>query len=154
MPCPPRPESRVSPWGWGCGSWEHEKSRRALKWREEQRKESYTKDDSEKDSDTGDDQPDILEPPEVASARESIAALVGEQKKLRKQKVPRVWGRKSGMERPDPGAAGGRAGGMRPGAQAADPVLPSFPETSLRLGFLICRMGGITVQSWWGCWED
>ncbi|XP_013836242.1 kinesin-like protein KIF19 isoform X2 [Sus scrofa] len=67
--------------------WEHEKSRRALKWREEQRKESYTKDDSEKDSDTGDDQPDILEPPEVASARESIAALMGEQKKLRKQKV-------------------------------------------------------------------
>ncbi|XP_058140641.1 kinesin-like protein KIF19 isoform X3 [Dasypus novemcinctus] len=67
--------------------WEHEKSRRALKWREEQRKESYTKDDSEKDSDTGDDQPDILEPPEVAAARESIAALVGEQKKLHKQKL-------------------------------------------------------------------
>ncbi|KAF6298778.1 kinesin family member 19 [Rhinolophus ferrumequinum] len=67
--------------------WEHEKSRRALKWREEQRKESYTKDDSEKESDTGDDQPDILEPPEVASARERIAALVGEQKKLRKQKL-------------------------------------------------------------------
>ncbi|XP_073901312.1 kinesin-like protein KIF19 isoform X2 [Castor canadensis] len=67
--------------------WEHEKSRRTLKWREEQRKESYTKDDSEKDSDTGDDQPDILEPPEVATARESIAALVGEQKKLRKEKL-------------------------------------------------------------------
>uniref|UniRef100_A0A452Q9E0 Kinesin-like protein KIF19 n=1 Tax=Ursus americanus TaxID=9643 RepID=A0A452Q9E0_URSAM len=67
--------------------WEHEKSRRALKWREEQRKESFTKDDSEKDSDTGDDQPDTLEPPEVASARESIAALVGEQKKLRKEKL-------------------------------------------------------------------
>ncbi|XP_057573244.1 kinesin-like protein KIF19 [Hippopotamus amphibius kiboko] len=67
--------------------WEHEKSRRALKWREEHRKESYTKDDSEKDSDTGDDQPDILEPPEVVSARESIAALMGEQKKLRKQKL-------------------------------------------------------------------
>ncbi|XP_040845345.1 kinesin-like protein KIF19 [Ochotona curzoniae] len=67
--------------------WEHEKSRRALKWREEQRKESYTKDDSEKDSDPGEDQPDLLEPPEVASARESIAALVGEQKKLREQKL-------------------------------------------------------------------
>ncbi|XP_029418583.1 kinesin-like protein KIF19 isoform X3 [Nannospalax galili] len=66
--------------------WEHEKSRRALKWREERRKESYTKDDSEKDSDTG-DEPDTLEPPEVASARENIAALVGEQKKLRKQKL-------------------------------------------------------------------
>ncbi|ERE69156.1 kinesin-like protein KIF19 [Cricetulus griseus] len=67
--------------------WEHEKSRRALKWREERRKESYTKDDSEKDSDTG-DEPDNLEPPEVASARENIATLVGEQKKLRKQKAP------------------------------------------------------------------
>ncbi|XP_006886453.1 PREDICTED: kinesin-like protein KIF19 [Elephantulus edwardii] len=67
--------------------WEHEKSRRALKWREEQRKESFTKDDSEKDSDTGDDQPDSLEPPEVASARENIATLVGEQKKLRKEKL-------------------------------------------------------------------
>ncbi|XP_035157567.3 kinesin-like protein KIF19 isoform X3 [Callithrix jacchus] len=67
--------------------WKHEKSRRALKWREEQRKECYSKDDSEKDSDTGDDQPDILEPPEVATARESIAALVGEQKQLRKQKL-------------------------------------------------------------------
>ncbi|XP_036124618.1 kinesin-like protein KIF19 [Molossus molossus] len=67
--------------------WEHEKSRRALKWREEQRKESYTKDDSEKDSDAGDDQPDMVEPPEVASARESIAALVGQQKQLRKQKL-------------------------------------------------------------------
>ncbi|XP_017499429.2 kinesin-like protein KIF19 isoform X1 [Manis javanica] len=67
--------------------WEHEKSRRALKWREEQRKESYTKDDSEKDSDTGDDQPEVLEPPEVASARESITALMGEQKQLRKQKL-------------------------------------------------------------------
>ncbi|XP_049625895.1 kinesin-like protein KIF19 [Suncus etruscus] len=67
--------------------WEHEKSRRTLKWREEQRKESLTKDDSEKDSDTGDEQPDLLEPPEVAAARESIAALVGEQKKLSKQKL-------------------------------------------------------------------
>ncbi|EAW89153.1 kinesin family member 19, isoform CRA_d [Homo sapiens] len=74
--------------------WKHEKSRRALKWREEQRKECYAKDDSEKDSDTGDDQPDILEPPEVAAARESIAALVDEQKQLRKQKVSRVWGDK------------------------------------------------------------
>uniref|UniRef100_A0A2K6LUV8 Kinesin-like protein n=1 Tax=Rhinopithecus bieti TaxID=61621 RepID=A0A2K6LUV8_RHIBE len=67
--------------------WKHEKSRRALKWREEQRKECYAKDDSERDSDTGDDQPDILEPPEVVAARESIAALVGEQKQLRKQKL-------------------------------------------------------------------
>lgn len=78
-------------------SWEHEKSRRALKWREERRKESYTKEDSEKDSDTG-DEPDNLEPPEVASARENIAALVGEQKKLRKEKVYGAWGQRAGEE--------------------------------------------------------
>lgn len=78
-----------------AGSWEHEKSRRALKWREERRKESYTKDDSEKDSDTG-DEPDNLEPPEVAAARENIAALVGEQKKLRKEKVYGACGQRAG----------------------------------------------------------
>ncbi|XP_070245128.1 kinesin-like protein KIF19 isoform X3 [Bos mutus] len=68
-------------------SWKHEKSRRALKWREERRKESFTKDDTRKDSDNGDNQPDIEEPAEVVSARESIATLMTEQKKLRKQKL-------------------------------------------------------------------
>lgn len=102
--------------GGTAGSWEHEKSRRALKWREERRKESYTKEDSEKDSDTG-DEPDNLEPPEVASARESIATLVGEQKKLRKEKVYGAWGlgsvgkrrRRAGEER------GRRAQATNPG---------------------------------------
>ncbi|XP_061000936.1 kinesin-like protein KIF19 isoform X2 [Dama dama] len=68
-------------------SWKHEKSRRALKWREERRRESFTKDDPGKDLDTGDGQPDIEEPAEVVSAHESIAALMTEQKKLRKQKL-------------------------------------------------------------------
>ncbi|XP_043761568.1 kinesin-like protein KIF19 isoform X2 [Cervus elaphus] len=68
-------------------SWKHEKSRRALKWREERRKESFTKDDPGKDLDTGDGQPDIEEPAEVVSAHESIAALMTKQKKLRKQKL-------------------------------------------------------------------
>ncbi|XP_028935839.1 kinesin-like protein KIF19 isoform X2 [Ornithorhynchus anatinus] len=67
--------------------WEQEKSRRTLKWKEELRKESTSKDDSEKDSDTGDEQPDIPEPPEVAAAREAVAATVGEQEKLHRQKV-------------------------------------------------------------------
>ncbi|XP_072501684.1 kinesin-like protein KIF19 isoform X2 [Notamacropus eugenii] len=74
--------------------WEQEKCRRTLKWQEEQRKESYSKDGIEKDTDTGEEQPDTLEPPEVTSARESIATLVKEQKKLRKQKVKleqRCW---------------------------------------------------------------
>ncbi|XP_063098299.1 kinesin-like protein KIF19 isoform X2 [Cavia porcellus] len=65
--------------------WKGKKSHRALKRQEEQRKESYTKDDSEKDSDTGSDPPEDLEPPEVASAWESITALVDEQKKLHKE---------------------------------------------------------------------
>ncbi|KAM5134858.1 kinesin-like protein KIF19 [Mantella aurantiaca] len=67
--------------------WEQEKMRRVRKWREELRKESYGKDDSEKDSDTGDDQSDIMEPPEVTTARENIQALVGDQGKLRRQKL-------------------------------------------------------------------
>uniref|UniRef100_A0A7M4FNV2 Kinesin-like protein KIF19 n=1 Tax=Crocodylus porosus TaxID=8502 RepID=A0A7M4FNV2_CROPO len=63
--------------------WEQEKTRRAQKRRGERRKETRGKDESEKDSDTGDDQSDA---PEVAAAREAIAALLGEQKKLHKQK--------------------------------------------------------------------
>uniref|UniRef100_A0A674JRD5 Kinesin-like protein n=1 Tax=Terrapene triunguis TaxID=2587831 RepID=A0A674JRD5_9SAUR len=62
--------------------WDQEKRRRAQKCREELRK-----DESEKDSDTGDEQPDAPEPQDVISARENIAALMGEQKKLRKQKA-------------------------------------------------------------------
>ncbi|XP_069786281.1 kinesin-like protein KIF19 isoform X2 [Narcine bancroftii] len=66
--------------------WVQEKARRARKWREENRKEVYNKEDSEKDSDTGDDQSDVMEPTEVTVARENIAALVAEQKKLKWQK--------------------------------------------------------------------
>ncbi|XP_013364088.1 PREDICTED: kinesin-like protein KIF19 isoform X2 [Chinchilla lanigera] len=67
--------------------WKRKKRRGALKWCKELRKESYTKDDSEKDSDTGSDAPDDVEPPEVASARESLTALVDEQRKLHKEKL-------------------------------------------------------------------
>ncbi|KAM9296784.1 kinesin-like protein KIF19 [Gastrophryne carolinensis] len=67
--------------------WEQERSRRVRKWREELRRESYAKDDSEKDSDTGDDQSDIMEPAEVSAARENIHALVGDQSKLHRQKL-------------------------------------------------------------------
>nr|DBA27591.1 TPA: hypothetical protein GDO54_008065 [Pyxicephalus adspersus] len=67
--------------------WEQEKTRRVRKWREELQKELYGKDDSEKDSDTGDDQSDIMEPPEVTTARENIQTLVGDQGKLRRQKL-------------------------------------------------------------------
>eukprot|EP00062_Callorhinchus_milii_P004575 gi/632943709/ref/XP_007887095.1/ PREDICTED: kinesin-like protein KIF19 [Callorhinchus milii] len=67
--------------------WVQEKARRARKWREEYRKEIDNKDESEKDSDTGDDQSDVMEPPEVAVAREHIAVLVAEQRKLKRQKA-------------------------------------------------------------------
>ncbi|XP_073538657.1 kinesin-like protein KIF19 [Phyllobates terribilis] len=67
--------------------WEQEKTRRVRKWREELRRESYGKDDSEKDSDTGDDQSDIMEPSEVTAARENVHALVVDQSKLRRQKM-------------------------------------------------------------------
>uniref|UniRef100_A0A8C5R6S5 Kinesin-like protein KIF19 n=2 Tax=Leptobrachium leishanense TaxID=445787 RepID=A0A8C5R6S5_9ANUR len=67
--------------------WEQEKNRRIRKWRDELRRESYGKEDSEKDSDTGDDQSDIMEPPEVSLARENIHALVGDQSRLRRQKL-------------------------------------------------------------------
>uniref|UniRef100_A0A8C6DQ80 Kinesin-like protein n=1 Tax=Moschus moschiferus TaxID=68415 RepID=A0A8C6DQ80_MOSMO len=62
-------------------------SRQALKWQEERRKESFTKDDTGKDLGTWDGQPDIKEPAEVVSARKSIATLITQQKKLRKQKL-------------------------------------------------------------------
>lgn len=67
--------------------WEQEKTRRVRKWREELRMEPYGKDDSEKDSDTGDDQSDIMEPQEVTTARENIQALVGDQGRLHRQKL-------------------------------------------------------------------
>ncbi|KAG9473518.1 kinesin-like protein KIF19 isoform X2 [Eleutherodactylus coqui] len=68
--------------------WEQEKTRRVRKWREELRRESYCKDEiSEKDSDTGDDQSDIMEPPEVTAARENVHTLVVDQSKLRHQKM-------------------------------------------------------------------
>ncbi|KAG8446474.1 hypothetical protein GDO86_014073 [Hymenochirus boettgeri] len=67
--------------------WEQEKTRRVRKWREELRKETYSKDDSEKDSDTGDDQSDIMEPAEVTTAKENIQTLGEDQIKLRRQKM-------------------------------------------------------------------
>ncbi|XP_021096919.1 kinesin-like protein KIF19 isoform X2 [Heterocephalus glaber] len=57
--------------------WKHKKSRKGLKGQEERRKK-------EKESDVGSD---ILEPPEVASARDSITALLEEQKRLHKEKL-------------------------------------------------------------------
>lgn len=68
-------------------SWEHERSRRRRKWHAEKRKESVSKDDSEKDSDSPESPPDTTETEEVAVARENLVGLMSEQKKLHKQKV-------------------------------------------------------------------
>ncbi|MBN3307612.1 KIF19 protein, partial [Amia calva] len=67
--------------------WEQERSRRTRKWRAERLKESFNKEDSEKDSDTPEEPPDASETQEVAMARESLVTLMAEQKKIRKQKV-------------------------------------------------------------------
>ncbi|KAM9773170.1 kinesin-like protein KIF19 isoform 2-T2 [Syngnathus typhle] len=67
--------------------WEHERSRRRRKWRAEKRKESVSKDDSEKESDSPESPPDVTETEEVAIAKENLVALMTEQKKLHKQKV-------------------------------------------------------------------
>ncbi|RXN02170.1 Kinesin-like protein KIF19 [Acipenser ruthenus] len=67
--------------------WEQERSRRARKWRAEQRKESSSKEESEKDSDTSEEPFTGMETHEVAMARENLAALMSAKKKVRKQKV-------------------------------------------------------------------
>uniref|UniRef100_A0A8C4T502 Kinesin-like protein KIF19 n=1 Tax=Erpetoichthys calabaricus TaxID=27687 RepID=A0A8C4T502_ERPCA len=67
--------------------WEQDRSRRTRKWRGEHRKESRNKEESEKDSDTPEEISDGLETQEVAMARENLATLMGEQKKVQKQKV-------------------------------------------------------------------
>ncbi|KAM8837864.1 kinesin-like protein KIF19 isoform 2-T2 [Spinachia spinachia] len=68
-------------------SWEQERSRRRRKWRAERRKESVNKDESEKDSDSPESPPDSTETQQVAVAREHLATLMAEQKKIHKQKA-------------------------------------------------------------------
>lgn len=71
----------------------------------------------------------------MACARESIAALTGEQKKLRKQKVPGVW--ESGFERPQQEGAGGGLGAGSSGHKSPVTSLNSF--TSLCLSYSSVR---------------
>lgn len=75
-----------------ASSWEQEQSRRRRKWRAERRKESFSKDESEKDSDSPESPPDSSETQEVVLAREHLVTLMAEQKKIRKQKVKLVRG--------------------------------------------------------------
>lgn len=68
-------------------SWEQERSRRRRKWRADRRKESFSKEESEKDSDCPESPPDSTETQEVAMARENVVTLIAEQNKIREQKV-------------------------------------------------------------------
>uniref|UniRef100_A0A8C9SNF2 Kinesin-like protein n=1 Tax=Scleropages formosus TaxID=113540 RepID=A0A8C9SNF2_SCLFO len=67
--------------------WEKERSRRARKWRAERRKESFSKEENEKELDSPESPPDGSETREVLLARENLVALIAEQRKVRKQKV-------------------------------------------------------------------
>lgn len=67
--------------------WEQERSRQRRKWQGERRKESFIKDESEKDSDTPESPPDSTESQDVALARENLVTLMDEQKKISKQKA-------------------------------------------------------------------
>ncbi|XP_041075643.1 kinesin-like protein KIF19 isoform X2 [Polyodon spathula] len=67
--------------------WEQERSRRARKWQAEQCKESSSKEESEKDSDTPEEPFVGMETQEVAMAKENLATLMSAKKKVRKQKV-------------------------------------------------------------------
>ncbi|KTG01056.1 hypothetical protein cypCar_00023501 [Cyprinus carpio] len=67
--------------------WEQERFRRRKKWQGERRKESFSKDESEKDSDSPESLPDSTETQEVAIARENLVSLMAEQKKIQKQKA-------------------------------------------------------------------
>uniref|UniRef100_A0A8C1P9Y9 Kinesin-like protein n=1 Tax=Cyprinus carpio TaxID=7962 RepID=A0A8C1P9Y9_CYPCA len=67
--------------------WEQERFRRRKKWQGERRKESFNKDESEKDSDSPESLSDSTEIQEVAIARENLVTLMAEQKKIQKQKA-------------------------------------------------------------------
>ncbi|XP_074870750.1 kinesin-like protein KIF19 isoform X2 [Carettochelys insculpta] len=67
--------------------WEQEKRCHPQAGREPRSTGAPGREESEKDSDAADEQPDGPEPWEVISARENIAGLLAEQEKLHKQKV-------------------------------------------------------------------
>nr|XP_046210598.1 kinesin-like protein KIF19 [Oncorhynchus gorbuscha] len=67
--------------------WEQERSRCRRKWRAERRKESSSKEESEKVFDCPESPPDSTETQEVAMAREKVVTLIAEQNKIREQKA-------------------------------------------------------------------
>uniref|UniRef100_A0A4W4GAA6 Kinesin-like protein n=1 Tax=Electrophorus electricus TaxID=8005 RepID=A0A4W4GAA6_ELEEL len=113
--------------------WEQERSRHCKKWQGERRKESFHKDDSEKDSDTPESPPDSTEPQEVAMARENLVTLMTDQKKISKQKA--------GLER--------QLGELRERARRLEELLPrrvSSDEQREVLG-LLCKVHELEIEN-------
>uniref|UniRef100_A0AAR2LXW0 Kinesin-like protein n=1 Tax=Pygocentrus nattereri TaxID=42514 RepID=A0AAR2LXW0_PYGNA len=113
--------------------WEQERSRHRKKWQGERRKESFNKDESEKDSDTPESPPDSTETQEVAMARENLVTLMAEQKKISKQRA--------GLER--------RLAELRERARRLEELLPrrvSSEEQREVLG-LLCKVHELEIEN-------
>ncbi|XP_065118911.2 kinesin-like protein KIF19 [Paramisgurnus dabryanus] len=113
--------------------WEQERFRRRKKWQGERRKESFNKDESEKDSDSPESLPDSSETQDVAIARENLVTLMAEQKKIQKQKA--------GMEQ--------RLVELREKARRLEELLPrrvSSEEQREVLG-LLCKVHELEIEN-------
>ncbi|KAL7869394.1 hypothetical protein AOLI_G00133820 [Acnodon oligacanthus] len=113
--------------------WEQERSRHRKKWQGERRKESFNKDESEKDSDTPESPPDSTETQDVAIARENLVTLMAEQKKISKQRA--------GLER--------RLAEQRERARRLEELLPrrvSSEEQREVLG-LLCKVHELEIEN-------
>ncbi|KAI4897202.1 hypothetical protein NFI96_014909, partial [Prochilodus magdalenae] len=113
--------------------WEQERSRHRKKWQCERQKESFNKDESEKDSDTPESPPDSTETQEVANARENLVTLMAEQKKISKQRA--------GLER--------RLAELRERAHRLEELLPrrvSSEEQREVLG-LLCKVHELEIEN-------
>lgn len=108
---------------------------RGWPWHKEGRGEPDSPSDSERDADTGDKRLDVPEPPDVAAAHDSIAALVEEQGKLQQQKV---WEPHPHRQQPKPHQRGAEFNKSQP--------------SSTGLGY---SWTGVWVRGkgpWQGCW--
>ncbi|XP_066519832.1 kinesin-like protein KIF19 [Hoplias malabaricus] len=113
--------------------WEQECRRHHKKWQSERRKESFNKDESEKDSDTPESPPDCTETHEVAVAKENLVTLMAEQKKISKQRA--------GLER--------HLAELRERARRLEELLPrrvSSEEQREVLG-LLCKVHELEIEN-------
>lgn len=83
----------------------------------------------------------------MAAARENIAALVGEQKKLRKEKVYGAWGQRVGEEEAE------GWGREKPKEQTTNPGCPSL-YISVYVKLLISKMRAAVLMPKRGRWRQ